>query len=969
MSVSYGMITITDTTDLGQLSVYLTGSTVRQQVYDGNTNPVTFYPDWAAAGNALIITPHVYFNGQSQPLNSNKIEVAWSKEEGGVIYPNQSVPTFPISPTTEACPESAADQSSNYKKLQRPANLAVNSAGATYTATITYYPIDGDLNTTLQAIATLDLTISNNGNNGSEGAAAKALQLIGTGNYFTYHYDGNLFGTPTITLTAQSQNINGVHWYCDNKAIKIINNQKVTSGSGYESAPYYTETSLVIAGDNTTSDVWIQDLAPNFRTNKSAQFKIVEINSGGNEPLDGLIDYMSIYGLTEAPPGTDTYSASLSNDEETIVDYEGEPILDNANTELFISQGGIDDLENWHITVTDSINNSQNFNYTLTNSKDNIGSSTNLNKYGPDRVQVTVMNTSILNAAKITFTAVHGTYNGNTFTPDGEVSNIVKEFSLIKSSALVSHSLRLDSVNANKAADSNTYTPSTIIVDAITRRGGSTQPYHDDGVIKAKVYYTDGTSKNTYESNTADNALSLNLSTLAGQKVISYIDTFLGGTLANNYNDAEDKQKITISINGTDGRPGDSPWNFIIGNQFDAISTDFNNKTSQAFVIKIPIQAAEGVTTRTIYKTGSTEYPTIYGANLNYITAQGTTGTISPKYYNGETEVSNTGVVDNVRYQIPAETNIGATGSITLTLTYAANKSLLQTYTYKAQPEALKPIRVILTPSPTDTFENQSGTITITPTVLSGTSPVTTGWGSPTWQAFVNGTWVSANTVEGITISNNVISIPGTAVNGYLGLRFTVTITKGGDVSTYTEYINLKDIDDPLQVTLHSTVGEQIVNGQGIGIIYARVIRRGDNEDYDTVVPDNLLGIGTTAPSGSINTGVFAGKTGYCLIMTSGNPATPTGEIRYYWRTGTSASWQGYRGQNDNTAYKYKYTWTFRDSQNNSYVYQSTPTTTPVPINYLLQRTSNEATHNQQFVYIDSSVINDKITAVVKVEL
>lgn len=956
MSVSYGMITITDTTDLGQLSVYLTGSTVRQQVYDGNTNPVTFYPDWAAAGNALIITPHVYFNGQSQPLNSNKIEVAWSKEEGGVIYPNQSVPTFPISPTTEACPESAADQSSNYKKLQRPANLAVNSAGATYTATITYYPIDGDLNTTLQAIATLDLTISNNGNNGSEGAAAKALQLIGTGNYFTYHYDGNLFGTPTITLTAQSQNINGVHWYCDNKAIKIINNQKVTSGSGYESAPYYTETSLVIAGDNTTSDVWIQDLAPNFRTNKSAQFKIVEINSGGNEPLDGLIDYMSIYGLTEAPPGTDTYSASLSNDEETIVDYEGEPILDNANTELFISQGGIDDLENWHITVTDSINNSQNFNYTLTNSKDDIGSSTNLNKYGPDRVQVTVMNTSILNAAKITFTAVHGTYNGNTFTPDGEVSNIVKEFSLIKSSALVSHSLRLDSVNANKAADSNTYTPPIITVDAITRRGGSTQPYHDDGVIKAKVYYTDGTSKNTYESNIADNALSLNLSTLAGQKVISYIDTFLGGTLANNYNDAEDKQKITISINGTDGRPGDSPWNFIIGNQFDAISTDFNNKTSQAFVIKIPVQAAEGVTTRTIYKTGSTEYPTIYGANLNYITTQGTTGTISPKYYNGETEVSNTGIVDNVRYQIPAETNIGATGFITLTLTYAANKSLLQTYTYKAQPEALKPIRVILTPSPTDTFENQSGTITITPTVLSGTSPVTTGWGSPTWQAFVNGTWVSANTVEGITISNNVINVPGTAVNGYLGLRFTVTITKGGDVSTYTEYINLKDIDDPLQVTLHSTVGEQIINSQGVGVIYARVIHRGDSEDYDTIVPDNMLAIGTTAPTSS----TASGKTGYCyIVQDNSNPSKPTGEVRYYWRSQGSGSWNGPRG-NSNNPYRYTYTWTFRDSQNSPY--SATSNDTPTAIKYAMN-------NSQQFVYIDSSVINDKITAVVKVEL
>ena len=74
MSVSYGMITITDTTDLGQLSVYLTGSTVRQQVYDSNTNPVSYYPNWdRTTGTPLLITPHVYFNGQSRTLSDTNI--------------------------------------------------------------------------------------------------------------------------------------------------------------------------------------------------------------------------------------------------------------------------------------------------------------------------------------------------------------------------------------------------------------------------------------------------------------------------------------------------------------------------------------------------------------------------------------------------------------------------------------------------------------------------------------------------------------------------------------------------------------------------------------------------------------------------------------------------------------------------------------------------------------------------------
>ena len=947
MSTSYGMITITDTTDLGQLSVYLTGSTVRQQVYDGNTNPVTYYPNWESS--PLIITPHVYFNGQSQNLSSNKIAVSWSKVENGVTYPNQNSTLFPASPTTAECPESAVDQTSNFKKLQRPKNLSTNSTGASYTATITYYPIDGDNNVTLQAIATLDLTIANNGADGIQGAPAKALQLIGSGNYFTYRYYGDLFGTPSITLTAQSQNIDGVHWYCDNRAIKVINNEKTTdtTRSGYSSAPYYTESSLVVAGDDSTNDTWIQDLAPNFDTNKSAQFKIVEIDSNGTEVNNGLVDYMSIYGLTEAAPGTDTYSASLSNDEETIVDYDGSPILDNANTQLFISQGGIDDLENWHITVTDSINNSTNFNYTLTNSKDAAGSSTYLNKYGPDRVRVDSMNTNVLNAAKITFTAVHGTYSGNTFTADGEVSNIIKEFSLIKSSALISHSLRLDAVNANKAAGANTYTPATIVVDAITRRGGTTEAYHDAGVIHAKVYYTDGTSKSGYESNTSGQALQLNLSTLAGQKIISYIETYLGGTAANSYSDAEDKQKITISSDGIDGRDGDSPWNFLIGNQFDAISTDFDNKTSQAFTIRIPIQAAEGVTSRTIYKTGSSNYPTISAANLTYTNAGGTTSTIAPKYYSNDTEITGTGAVNEVRYPIDANINIGATGSIILTLNYAANQSLTQTYTYKAQPEALKPIRVLLTPRQNgidgiDTFENQEGIITVIPTVLSGTSAISSDtWGSPTWEVYTDTGWqtIANAAISGITVSNGILSVQGSAVQGFLGFRFYVTITKGGDTGTYTEYINLKDIDDPLQVTLHSTVGDQIINGQGAGIIYARVIRRGDQEDYDSIVPDNMLAVGTTTPTSS----TASGKTGYFKYTTTG---TNAGKVEYYWRSEGSGAWSGPRGTTTNP-YKYTYTWSFRDSNNTPYVLNGSGN--PAAINYALN-----TTHNTQFIYIAS---------------
>ena len=174
-------------------------------------------------------------------------------------------------------------------------------------------------------------------------------------------------------------------------------------------------------------------------------------------------------------------------------------------------------------------------------------------------------------------------------------------------------------------------------------------------------------------------------------------------------------------------------------------------------------------------------------------------------------------------------------------------------------------------------------------------------------------------------------------------------------IETFLSIFNLKDIDDPLQVAVHSTVGEQIVNGQGIGVIYARVIRRGDQEDFDTVVPDNLLAVGTTIPA---NASGLTGKTGYCYVVLGSNNV-PTGEVRYYWRESSSSSWSGPRGDSNNP-YKYTYSWTFRNSVNEAY--NVSDTNIPNALKYAMN-------NNQQFVYVDASVVNNKITAIVKVEL
>ncbi len=913
MSTSYGTITITDTTDLGQLSVYLTGSTVRQQVYDSNGSSVTYYPNWnTTSGTPLVLTPHVYFNGQSQALTSNAIDIQWSKIGSEGSY------NLPVTPATTACPETACGTSN--KELQRPANLSTNSAGVTYQALVTYYPISGDLNTSLTAVATFDITIANNGIDGAPGNPAKSLQLISDGTAFTYRYNGTLFGDPTIVLTAQKNSmIEGVHWYCDNTLIRVSNGSPVITNDS--SLPAYTGLSLEVGGDgNTKGVVNINTLSPNYSSTQVAQFKVVETNSSGVEVVNGFMDYCSIYKLVEAQPGTSAYVSYLDNDEETINEYNGVLNYSNAISTLYVTKGGINDLtagSGWVITITDSNN------ITYQSSK-GANNATNYNN------SVTVQSLTG-NSGWIEFTA--------TKTEGSNVITLVQRFTVNRGASVISHSLRLDAVASNRNSN-GVYTPSTIQVDAITRSSGGSSSYRDAGVISTVTHYV-GNNNTTSATNTANNALTLTLTDHGTYGKISYIEAFLG--TGPNY---EDKQKIVISSDGVDGDDGTSPWMFRLGNSFDGISTDFAYAASDDFTIIIPISAAQGTTEKVIYY-GGQNYPTITADALSKVPS----GTISAEYYMNNTKVTTAGnQVNNIRYKITEGDGIGQNGSVTLTLTYGAEQTLTQNYTYNAQPEAIKPIRVFLTPSPTDTFENQEGTITVTPTVLSGTTSISSSsWGSPTWEVFTGSpmqwkTIVQA-AIPNVSVTNNVLSVSGSAVEGYLGFRFTTTINRGGVAESYTEYINLKDIDDPLHVTLHSTVGEQIVNHQGLGVIYARVIRRGDTEDLDSVVPDNMLRVGTSNPSQNGMTGV----TGYIKVNTT------TGETSYYARTSDTSAWGSPRSTFDCT-----YEWTFRDS-NNAPIDLSA-NNTPAALAYT-------ANHNTQFVYVDSSVINNKLTADVKVTL
>lgn len=1028
MAISYGTITITDKTDLGQLSVFLTGSTVSQQTCNTNTDPDTYYPDWSST--ALVITPHIYYNRNEILLSDTKLSITWSKVENGgntIIVPKSLPDTIDL----EA-------YGNDGKSLVRPKNLDLNSTGVVYTATITYKPIDGDNNTVITAVATISFSITSYGVNGAKGDSGKSLQLTGNGTYFTYTWDDNLYGNSTIELTVQKSEIDYIGWKCDGDLIYSGTHPSKTGSTKY------TSTSLVLGGNSTivenSTTARINTLSTyNWEHNGYAQFQIFETDANGNIKQDGFTDYFTIYKYKEAAPGDSLYSSYLDNSEETIVIYQGKADLSGATTRLYINEGGSEDITNWHIEVDDTIRNTAQFNYVIWNSLDYTGdtvfkghsstqithngtqnptidgeevlisslttnslvsyysnnrynvfcwngtkwilNTTNLDKYGPDCAAVIVFD---VNTAKINFHSQRGSYNNSNFTPDTEIAVLHNSFSINKSASVIGHSLRLSAVNANKVSNSNTYIPPTIEVAAIERSNGGVVSYTQAGSLAIVIHSKTGSTTTLTQQNPPFNL------TLGNYGDISYIEVFLGDGTTNS-NSVEDKQSITISTDGTDGT---NPWLFTIGNPYDSISTDYGYKVVSSQTYSIPLDAMQGEVSKTLYHKTSEPitYPNVV-ASCGNLTVN---GLLTYKYNDAEMTTSgpNAYKVDEITFTVIGDyTNIGSEGTITITFYSDASTSVERTYTYKAVPTALKPITAQIYVEPSSVFTNQTGTSIAIPDIVSGTTQLvgTAAINSYTWWVYVVGTgWRKIKNsssslspdevyIEGISVGRGTIDnwynepngntdsnhlspnlkVLGSAVPGYLGFKLVANISVNGYTSDYTVLVNFTDIDDPLHVTLHSTLGEQLVNGQGIGVIYARVLL--GNTAVDELPPDDRLGVGSVAPQNNDNTGSFEGKLGYCVPITNNL-------IDYYYRNDVSENWTLRQ------APVAKYSWYFRDNNNEPIEYISSlepSSTIPLNLNVLSQNKNNleeRLITNQQFVYLTRDVVDKKLTADVKVE-
>ena len=299
---AYSSVVVTDTSDAGQLSLYLTSNQPTTIIYDPNQN--TYTPNWSTSN--LIITPVISYNGESLMLNATGLVVSFTRQEGAGTPTNLT--------SGEICTENVLTVSAN--KLE-----TVVSKLLTYICNVTY--TNPDTGVSLDAQATMTYSLLSN-------ATELKYASISGDSVFLYDTNRSLVGSNTIVLTADLTNVSVVQWQYQKQdgtfvAFPTTNNDSI-SGS----------TLNVVA---TEADIWLND--------KIATIKLVTSEASA-------YDIHNIVKIYDGAAGTDIVSAVLSNESHLVpVDSDGTvKSWIGSETSITVYEGGEDVTNDWNISVT-----------------------------------------------------------------------------------------------------------------------------------------------------------------------------------------------------------------------------------------------------------------------------------------------------------------------------------------------------------------------------------------------------------------------------------------------------------------------------------------------------------------------------------------------------------------------------------------------------------------------------------------
>ena len=513
--------------------------------------------------------------------------------------------------------------------------------------------------------------------------------------------------------------------------------------------------------------------------------------------VEGLYDLHTITKVRDGASGDSVIVAVLSNEDQMIAfNAEGEAIdgaYDQATTTLTVYEGNTD--------VTSEA--------TITASASGVEGEWNNPTY----------TVSALNAqtGTVTFTIQYG---GKTLS---------KVFSLVKIQAGADgitptiYSLSVNSLVVNKTI-SNVYTPATITAQAYQQTGNNKTAYNG----RYKIYVNDS---DTPSYTSASEELSATYTPSGSVSKVRFELYAAGGTST-----LLDTQTVIITSDGATGADGAGGISFVLGNYSDVIPCNTDGTAKATTIINIPFTAFKG--TARIACTAS----------------------VTTALENGVTLSTNTdGTADAaglLKITIPANSIIssGNSGNFNITLT-ADSQTSEQIYTWTKNIQAESGVDAVILQAYApygDIINNGENSVTLSAKLISGTSVVNSDV-SYQWYVF------KSNSYQAITAENTygghtgcytaTLTVPAGAVDAYASYRVDAVYND----NTYQAYISVRDKTDPLQVEIVSTLGDKITNSVGIGCIYPKVYRNGDEID----ALQNLK-VSTTAPTSSVDGDIWA---------------------------------------------------------------------------------------------------------------
>lgn len=875
--ISYGSITIVDVTDIGQFSVYPRADASKTQIYNPDTN--SYIPNWdtssSSGGKKVIITPVAYYAGRNV---TSLATYTWQRRNGGGTASALVTGETVVGNT-----------------LEITKNLLADATGGliTYVCTANYV-VDG---VTLQAIGEIDFSLVR------QGSSAKIAKITGD-NIFKINSSGNFINS-SIILTAVINNTNISAWKYYNPT------DENADANGYVVYPN--------SGNETTLTVRNTD-SPVISANSNNGNGLIKIKLVTTD--NSTYDIFTITILRDGINAQSSVAAILSNQVQMLPARDDGSLigsLTEATTQLTIYEQGENKTAEWTI------------------SKSPFGGVGLVSGQANNVATISSIPQSSLTGG-VTFTC-----SKTGFLPFTKEFNVVKIKAGSDGTTPIIYSLQPDYLVVNEKYTYN-------------QDGDLTATTRTPGTVRFNAYQQIGTTKSSYEgriqfyingSNTISSELNENREWREYDFSQNPSTTKVKAVLyeANANTEELDSQTVIVindgskGIQGSDGAPGVNAINLVMQNEADVIPCDNNSHPFQDFLIDIPFEGYQGINKKVTSVSAPALSKDVWGTTTN-ITAS--------------TKNANASETGYVRYTIPTTATVPENGKITLNFSVATDNnetvSISKIYTWtrsKAANDGANAVILTVTTPDGTVFENGEGILTIKGTLYDGPVEAT----GVTYKYYNYSTTASpAGYVEITTVYNSsnpaplsiatqngkkVLKVKGTAVNGYAS--FKIDVTYNGH--TYEQYVSLIDKTDPLQVSVHSTIGTQIKNAQGVGCLYVRVTRDGTEIDP---VPDNITA-GIDFPQSPNNGDYFIKLTRPTGTGTFQNNASYTGTAQLAKYNGSS--WISQTS-------KCNYEWTYRNVNN-------------IP----LTANDKKPATNGQFIYIDGSLIQNKITADVKVTL